>query len=72
LTTNLAGGSCLRTDLIAEGVHLLQNQFLHAFNAIFLLEAKVKFLSRNVILCSFHDDMLTDSQAGSSAGSCHT
>jgi hypothetical protein len=44
LTADLSRSPGLRTDLSAEGIHFINNQFLHALDAILLFETKIEFL----------------------------
>jgi hypothetical protein len=39
--------SCRSTDFCPEEVHFLDDEFLHAFDRILLLEEKVEFLPKN-------------------------
>lgn len=74
LTADLTRSPGLRTNFSAEGVDLVDDQLLHAFDAVFLLKAKVEFLLIAVLVGRHiaNGGRLTDSHIGSSAGSCHT
>ena len=75
LSPNLTCGSGLHPNLRPKRIDLIYDQFLHSFDCIFFLKPEVKFLFKNDRLFQIlmgTENVLTTSQIGSSAGSCHT
>lgn len=82
LPADLPSGARLRPNEGAEGVDLFDDQFLHPFDRLLCLKAKVEFLFERGDEITEHQLLqsnptsiyivLTASQIGSSDGSCHT
>jgi hypothetical protein len=66
----------LGTNLSAEGIHFLDDEFLHALDGVFFFESEIEFLSVLIYIKKLTGSgwgvILTASHTGSSAGSCHT
>lgn len=55
LTPDLPCRSGLRTNLCAEGINFSNDQLLHSFDAVFLLEPEIEFLN-NMCLIPFEGE----------------